>query len=282
SVMPPERPRTGLALQKCHFLLPRVQAAEVAAAQMSSPPTMRLNLGKPEFADTGWDRLKDLFDKDVTQKYPEEAVNVLKSGVAAALAGLLYGGLPAARHARQRYIQVSQAELYTSRVDAVRSAHNAAIRGFVRYGWRWSWRVAAFVTLFNSVSTGLSVYRDQYSLAHYAAAGAVTGGVFRLHLGLGGLMAGSAIGAVLGLPTGALILGMQSLAGESVRERRREERRERHELRLAEWNARLQLTDELIGDLHDVSKSTEEDMQRIQELLASPQSEAVPQDVSRH
>lgn len=47
-------------------------------------------------------------------------------------------------------------------------------------------------------------------------------------------------------------------------------------------NARLQLTDELIGDLHDVSKSTEEDMQRIQELLASPQSEAVPQDVSRH
>ncbi|CAG00979.1 unnamed protein product [Tetraodon nigroviridis] len=242
---------------------------------------MRLNLGKPEFADTGWDRLKDLFDKDVTQKYPEEAVNVLKSGVAAALAGLLYGGLPAARHARQRYIQVSQAELYTSRVDAVVS----------------------------EVSTGLSVYRDQYSLAHYAAAGAVTGGVFRLHLGLGGLMAGSAIGAVLGrhlllsgaashlerwmcvnspglasarLPTGALILGMQSLAGESVRERRREERRERHELRLAEWNARLQLTDELIGDLHDVSKSTEEDMQRIQELLASPQSEAVPQDVSRH
>lgn len=61
----------------------------------------------------------------VTQKYPEEAVNVLKSGVAAALAGLLYGGLPAARHARQRYIQVSQAELYTSRVDAVVSEGRA-------------------------------------------------------------------------------------------------------------------------------------------------------------
>lgn len=29
-----------------------------------------------------------------------------------------------------------------------RSAHNAAIRGFVRFGWRWSWRVAAFVTVF--------------------------------------------------------------------------------------------------------------------------------------
>lgn len=55
----------------------------------------------------------------VTQKYPEEVLNVVKSGAVAALAGLLYGGLPAARHARRRYIQVSQAELYTSRVDAV-------------------------------------------------------------------------------------------------------------------------------------------------------------------
>lgn len=55
----------------------------------------------------------------MTQSYPEELTNVLKSGVVAALAGLMYGGLPAARHARQRYIQSSQAEIYTSRVDAV-------------------------------------------------------------------------------------------------------------------------------------------------------------------
>lgn len=107
--MGPEQPRTGLALQKCQadssprgtrhtgllrclvqnarplsfcFLLPRVQAAEVADAQMSStssassstspaaPPlssvsTMPLNMGKPEFADTGWGRLRDLFDKEL-------------------------------------------------------------------------------------------------------------------------------------------------------------------------------------------------------------------------
>lgn len=55
----------------------------------------------------------------VTQRYPEELTNVIKSGVVAALAGLLYGGLPAARHARQRYIQLSQAEIYSSRVEAV-------------------------------------------------------------------------------------------------------------------------------------------------------------------
>lgn len=66
-------------------LLPRVRAAEVAAPQMSSTTsvsssssstspaatpsssvsTMHLNIGKPEISDTGWDRLKDLFEKEL-------------------------------------------------------------------------------------------------------------------------------------------------------------------------------------------------------------------------
>ncbi|XP_034406959.1 complex I assembly factor TIMMDC1, mitochondrial [Cyclopterus lumpus] len=276
-------------------LLPRVHAADVAPAQMPSSsssssttslapapiqPSMSRNIGKPEFPDTGWDRIKDVFQKDMTQRYPEELTNVIKGSIAAAMAGLIYGGLPAARDAKQRYIQVSQAEIYTSRVDAMRSAHNAAIRGFVKYGWRWSWRVAAFVTLFNSVSTGLSVYRDQYTFSHYAAAGAVTGGLFRLNLGLRGLVAGTIIGAVLGIPTGALIISMQSIAGGTARERRRRERRELFELRLAEWTARLQSTDELIEDLNVSSQAeeTHKDMRRIQELLSLPPNEDETQD----
>lgn len=275
----------------CLPLLPRVHAADGAAAQppqmpsssavstSAAPGTLPDVMGRPEFPDSGWDRIKDLFERSPTQKFPEELTNVIKSGTVAAVAGLFYGGLPAARHARKRYIQLSQAELYTGRLDAVRSAHNAAVRGFVRYGFRWSWRVAAFVTLFNSVSTGLSVYRDEYTLSHYAAAGAVTGGLFRLNLGLGGLVAGSAIGAVLGIPAGLMIITMQTLSGETIRERRRRERRELYELKLAEWEARLLLTDELIGDLNVSSKvDVTKDLQRIEELLSSPPNETPPKD----
>lgn len=278
------------------FLLPRVHAADVASAepaQMSSssftspPPgptpiasTVPSCLVKPQFPVTGLDRIKDLFDTDISQSYPEELTSVLKSGVTAAFVGLIYGGLPAAQHAKQRYIQLSQAELYSNQVEAVRSAHNAAIRGFVRYGWRWSWRVAAFVTLFNSLSTGLSVYRDSNVLSHYAAAGAVTGGLFRLNLGLRGLVAGSVIGGILGLPAGVFIAATQTVSGENMRERRRRERRELYELKLAEWHARLQLTDDLIGDL-SVSvqtKQTDMDLQRIQELLSLPPNKDLEQD----
>ncbi|PWA31975.1 hypothetical protein CCH79_00018854, partial [Gambusia affinis] len=201
-------------------------------------------------------------------------MTVVKCGILGAFAGFLYGGLPAARLARQRYIQVSQAELYTGRMEAVRSAHNAAIRGFLRYGWRWSWRVSVIVTLFSSVSTGLSVYRNKDAVSNYVAAGAVTVGLFRLNLGLRGLLAGSVIGAVLGIPAGAVIIGLQSLTGETFRERRRRERRELYELKLAEWSARLQLTDELIDSLN-VSvrpEETNKDLEKIEELLSLPRN----------
>lgn len=48
-------------------------------------------------------------------------------------------------------------------------------------------------------------------------------------------------------------------------------------------NARLQLTEEFIRDLDDISTSqgTDEDMQRIQELMNLPQNEALSPDMSQ-
>lgn len=282
----PLLPRVHAADGEAQALAPSSAASSSPLLLAATPPAVpggvnvpRL-VGKPEFPDTGWDRIKDLFEREQNQRYPEELSNVIKGGFAAAVGGMIYGGLPAARHARQSFIRLSQAEIYTSRVEAVRSAHHAAIRGFIRYGWRWSWRVTAFVTLFNSVSTGLSVYRDKTVLSHYAAAGAVTGGLFRVNLGLRGVVAGTVIGAAMGLPTGALILAMQSLSGETARERRRRERRELYQLKVDEWTARLQLTDDLIGDLSR-TEETNQDLERIKELLSLPPNEGVAPDASQ-
>uniref|UniRef100_A0A8C2EYC4 Complex I assembly factor TIMMDC1, mitochondrial n=1 Tax=Cyprinus carpio TaxID=7962 RepID=A0A8C2EYC4_CYPCA len=259
----------GSHLSLLGFSLPSVHASDSTSTQ-----TLPQHLDKPEFPDTGWDRIKYLFYRSEGQIYSEELRNIVKSGIAAAVVGMVYGGLPGARHARERFIQLSQAEIYQNRVDAVRSAHNAAIRGFVRFGWRWSWRVAAFVTMFNTVSTGLTVYRDKNALSHFAVAGALTGGVFRLNLGLRGLLAGTAIGAILGLPAGVVIIGLQKLGGETMHDKRQRERRELHELRVAEWNARLKLTDDLIGEMKcEKHQDTDNDLQRIEELLNQPRNE---------
>ncbi|KAL4657015.1 complex I assembly factor TIMMDC1, mitochondrial [Arapaima gigas] len=267
----------------CLLLLPGVHAVATPTLEsQQASTTLPQHLGKPEFPDSGWERIKDLFHREEMQPYSEEVTNMVKSAMAASLLGMVYGGVPAARHARERFIQQSHAEVFQNRFDAVRSSHNAAIRGFVRYGWRWGWRVSAFVTLFNTVSTGISIYRDKYTVNHYVAAGAVTGGMFRLNLGLGGVVAGSAIGAVLGLPAGVAIIAMQKLAGETVRERRRRERRELYELKLEEWcvNARLQLSEELINQMNSSNQDldSDSDLQKIQELLGLPRNEGVVKD----
>ncbi|KAM6291977.1 complex I assembly factor TIMMDC1, mitochondrial [Porphyrio hochstetteri] len=197
---------------------------------------------------TGWERLSELWRRDERQRFPEETVNIVKSAFTAGLVGWLYGGLPAFRQARKAFIERSHGELFQNRADALQSAHRAGLRSFIRYGWRWSWRVAAFVTVFNTVSTGLSVYRNKTTISNFASAGALTGALFRLHLGLQGLAGGFVFGAVFGIPAGGLLILMQNLAGETWEEKRSRERRELYEQKLVEWQSRLGVTEVLVPE----------------------------------
>ncbi|KAM6147302.1 complex I assembly factor TIMMDC1, mitochondrial [Phoenicopterus ruber ruber] len=197
---------------------------------------------------TGWERLSELWQRDERQRYPEETVNILKSAFTGGVVGWMYGGLPAFYHARKAFIERSHGELFQNRADAVQSAHRAGLRSFIRYGWRWSWRVAAFVTIFNTVSTGLSVYRNKTTVSNFASAGAFTGALFRMHLGLQGLAGGFVFGTAFGIPAGGLLMIMQKLAGETLQEKRNRERRELYEQKLAEWQSRLSVT-EVLGQM---------------------------------
>ncbi|KGL84342.1 Translocase of inner mitochondrial membrane domain-containing protein 1, partial [Tinamus guttatus] len=171
--------------------------------------------------------------------------NIVRSAFTGGLLGWLYGGVPAFRSARRDFIERSHGELFQGRVDALQSAQQAGLRSFIRYGWRWSWRVATFVAIFNTVSTGLSVYRNKTTVSNFAAAGAFTGALFRMHLGLQGLVSGSVFGTAFGIPAGGFLIVMQKAAGETLQEKRTREQRERYEQELAAWQSRLNVTEVL-------------------------------------
>ncbi|KAM6310216.1 complex I assembly factor TIMMDC1, mitochondrial [Aegotheles albertisi] len=212
------------------------------AEGVSAPPRFGRPAPPPQ---TGWERLRELWQRDERQRYPEETVNIVKSTFTGALVGWVYGGVPAFRQARKAFIERSHGELFQNRADAVQSAHRAGLRSFLRYGWRWSWRVAAFVAIFNTVSTGLSVYRNKTTISNFASAGAFTGALFRMNLGLQGLVSGLVFGTAFGIPAGGLLIIMQNLAGETLQEKRNRERRELYEQKLAEWQSRLIVTEDL-------------------------------------
>uniref|UniRef100_A0A8C5L9G0 Complex I assembly factor TIMMDC1, mitochondrial n=1 Tax=Jaculus jaculus TaxID=51337 RepID=A0A8C5L9G0_JACJA len=154
------------------------------------------------------------------------------------------------------------------------SAHRAATRGFIRYGWRWSWRTGLFVTIFNTVNTGLTVYRNKSSLSHFVIAGAVTGGLFRINLGLRGLVAGGILGTLLGLPMGSLLMALQKYHGETVQERKEKDRKALHELKLEEWKTRLKVTELLPEEIESSLQKNqpEDDVKKIETLLSLPRN----------
>ncbi|NXD23154.1 TIDC1 factor, partial [Spelaeornis formosus] len=214
--------------------------------------------GRPApLPQTGWERLCELWRPDEQQQYPEEALNLARSAFTAGLVGWLYGGLPAFVSARKAFIESSSGDMFQSRADALQSAQRAGLRSFIRYGWRWSWRVAAFATIFNVVSTGLSAYRDKTSISNFAAAGAFTGALFRMHLGLQGLVGGIMFGTAFGLPAGGLLMATYALAGETLQEKRNRERRELYEQKLAQWHSRLNMT-EILGQTENNAQGTPE------------------------
>ncbi|NWY67743.1 TIDC1 factor, partial [Erithacus rubecula] len=213
---------------------------------------------------TGWERLRELWRRDEQQQYPEETLNIAKSAFTAGVVGWLYGGLPAFISARKAFIESSRGEIFQSRADAVQSAHRAGVRSFIRYGWRWSWRVAAFATIFNVVSTGLAAYRDKTTISNFAAAGAFTGALFRMHLGLQGLVGGIMFGTAFGVPAGGLLMAMYGLAGETLHEKRSRQRKEQYEQRLAQWQSRLSMT-EILGQTENNAQGRPE-MERTTEL----------------
>nr|XP_045003760.1 complex I assembly factor TIMMDC1, mitochondrial [Jaculus jaculus] len=262
---PPAAPRRILGRALAPF--PRVWAAE-SGALLETPKR------PPNEPESGWARLRELFVKDEQQRLSRELEYILKAAASAGIIGWAYGGIPAFIHAKRRYVEQSQAELYHSRFDAVQSAHRAATRGFIRYGWRWSWRTGLFVTIFNTVNTGLTVYRNKSSLSHFVIAGAVTGGLFRINLGLRGLVAGGILGTLLGLPMGSLLMALQKYHGETVQERKEKDRKALHELKLEEWKTRLKVTELLPEEIESSLQKNqpEDDVKKIETLLSLPRN----------
>ncbi|XP_011796015.1 PREDICTED: complex I assembly factor TIMMDC1, mitochondrial [Colobus angolensis palliatus] len=276
--VPPSAPRSFLCRALCPF--PRVFAAEAVTADSEAlaerqkrPPYVP----EPYYLESGWDRLQKLFGKDEQQRISKELADIYKMAATAGVLGWVYGGIPAFIHAKRQYIEQSQAEIYHNRFDALQSAHRAATRGFIRYGWRWSWRTVAFVTIFNTVSTSLNVYRNKDALSHFVIAGAVTGSLFRINLGLHGLLAGGIIGALLGTPVGGLLMAFQKYSGETIQERKQKNRKALHELKLEEWKARLQVTEDLSEKIESSLQKNEpeNDAKKIEALLNLPRNPSV-------
>ncbi|XP_071507239.1 complex I assembly factor TIMMDC1, mitochondrial-like [Diadema antillarum] len=209
---------------------------------------------------SGWDRIREGYRYNDADGFSRELYELVMMFILGGMLGFVYGGFPASRHARKRYIQSSQAAIYHSKLEATGSSYNAASRGMIRYGFRWGWRTAMIAGGYHGIAMTVAMYRDKQDLLCYSVAGVTTGMLFRMNLGLRGMVGGAFIGGLLGIPSGALLLGFQYIMGETSLEKYRRLRLERSEERAREMSMRMQVTPQMMDLM-------EESIQRGNQLL---------------
>ncbi|XP_002738575.1 complex I assembly factor TIMMDC1, mitochondrial-like [Saccoglossus kowalevskii] len=174
----------------------------------------------------GIESVKRIFRRKEDGRLSDEMDDVLRFSLGAFALGFVYGGLPASSLLRRRYIEKSQGEVYSHRVDAARQSQHAGVRGLIRYGWRWGWRVAALAGMFQGGSLIIALYRNKVDVLNYIAAAGISGSLYKTALGPRGMVAGGILGAVLGVPVGFSLVSLQKLAGEDVLEKFRRMKRD--------------------------------------------------------
>ncbi|XP_071815775.1 complex I assembly factor TIMMDC1, mitochondrial-like isoform X3 [Apostichopus japonicus] len=220
-----------------------VSAVEVASSQVK--------------AQSGWDNVKAAYRFNrKTGEISREVYELFLMFILGSAAGGLYGGMPASRFARNRYIQTSNAAIYSSKMEALGTSYNAGTRGFIRYGLRWGWRTGFLAIGFHGLSSFLAVYRDKTDLLNYTAASVCTGALYRVNLGVRGVVGGGVVGAMLGVPAGCCLLAMQKLYGQTMLEVNKKKRLEDLQEKKKDMLEREHAFKTLIGNLNASVSST--------------------------
>lgn len=170
--------------------------------------------------ETGWDRLKQMFEIDEFGNMSSELNSVYQASFCGFFAGFVFGGISYSREAYLNFMENNEATAFQSHLDAKRKLQNDFMVSFARGGIKWGWRIGLFTTSYYGIITAISVYREQSSIYEYLAAGFTTGAVYRMHMGLRGMAAGGVIGGVLAGIAGGVTLLILHASGITMKDLR--------------------------------------------------------------
>ncbi|XP_073820215.1 RPII140-upstream gene protein [Musca autumnalis] len=173
---------------------------------------------RPPTNETGWERVKEVFQVDEFGSISPELNSIYQAGFLGFLVGAIYGGIIQSRTAYIDFMENNQATAFQSHLDAKRKLQDKFTMSFAKGGLKWGWRVALFTTSYYGMVTLVSVYREKSSIYEYLAAGSISGAMYKLNMGLRGMAAGGIIGGFLGGVAGGASLLIMSLSGTTMQE----------------------------------------------------------------
>lgn len=202
-----------------------------------------LHQGAEGEQESGWDRVKALFDlSDGTG--PREEIQHIPNVVCYTSAfAFLFGGQFGRRIADDYYRRHNQLTVYQSVMHAKRQYQASVALGFVKYGSRWGWRAGLFSGVYSFVLVAFEAYRNRDDALNYVASGASTGFLYNIFSGWRKMVVGVLIGGGLSLPVGLIAhVGNAILPDEYKLKRKQDTPADKTQ----EWKQRLEVTSSFI------------------------------------
>lgn len=147
-----------------------------------------------------------------------ELNSIHHAGFLGFLIGACYGGFIHSRNAYESFMNNNQATTFSSHFEAKKKLQDKVTLNFAKGAFKWGWRVGLFSSSYVFITTVISVYRGKSSMLEYVTAGAVTGGLYKINLGLRGMLVGSGLGSVLGGMAGGITLLILNTSGMTMEE----------------------------------------------------------------
>ncbi|KAF7282222.1 hypothetical protein GWI33_003022 [Rhynchophorus ferrugineus] len=206
--------------------------------------------------ETGWDRIKRMFEVNEFGDISYEANSILQCAALSMFIGGIYGGTINSKNAYMDFMRNNEATKFKHQFEAKRLLQDRVTIAFGKGAFKFGWRVTLFATTFVGITTLVQTYRGTNGIIEYVGAGGLAGFIYKFNMGPKAWIAASTVGSALGLVCGGITWGFLKLTGISIEETRYWQyqwRRTRKDVELAGKRRRWEDDDFALIKLHDQS-----------------------------
>ncbi|XP_076652162.1 RPII140-upstream gene protein isoform X2 [Halictus rubicundus] len=150
---------------------------------------------------------------DAEGNITKELQSIMSATTTGLLGGFFFGGIIKTKDLPHNFVREHQATKWDNTFHAKRQLNNKFALEFIKGGMSLGWRMGFFCCLFQSTSVMLYVYRGKFELLNSTIAGAITGSLFKMNMGLKGMVAGTVAGSILGTVYGTMTKLILYIAG---------------------------------------------------------------------
>ncbi|XP_074646754.1 complex I assembly factor TIMMDC1, mitochondrial-like [Tubulanus polymorphus] len=230
-LFPIVRADDALAVNTNNSNLPPATTVPIEAATALFPEKPKPSLRPVTDADvleylkteTGRDRVRDLFGKTDKGEYSTGLQLIMACGSQTALLAGCISSIFGSREGADNFARLHQATKFRTKFLGMRTYYNMVLYHSLKSGLRWSFKIGIFCTSFLMVSQTIAEYRNKTTPLEYGIAGAFTGSIVKLNMGLRGAFVAGLTGGVLGFGFGGIFWAAMYSAGLLQSDRHSEE-----------------------------------------------------------